>query len=380
MSSPSALVAVNAHLLAGDATYRSAGISVYIAGLLRHLATVSDHLRFHVLLGEGVLPDGVRLPTTRSRFLTRNPLRRVMWEQAVLPSVLRRMGANLCHGPAFAVPLLSRCAQVVTLHDLSFLRHPKFFHRGNRLYLSLITRLSCHRAAAVIAVSNFTASEAVELLDLPSERVVTVYSGVSARFHPILEADVAKFREVKGLPERFILYLGTLEPRKNLIRLVRAFSRLADPDLHLVLAGAKGWSYGDIFKEVDRLGLQDLVHFPGFVPGAEQALWYNAARAFAYVSTYEGFGLPVIEALACGVPAVTSSTTSLPEAGGGGAIAVSPEDEAAIAEALHSAVTEETLRCELRQAGLAHAASFTWDHTALKTSEVYSRALDGRRA
>jgi len=267
---------------------------------------------------------------------------------------------------------------VITVHDLSFLRHPEFFRTGNRLYLGMITGLACRHAAAVIAVSDFTAREVVALLGVPSERVVTIHQGVAPQFRPIPEADVARFRAEKGLPDRYIFYLGTLEPRKNLMRLVRAYSQIRDPGLHLVLAGAQGWSYEGIFAEVERLGLRGRVHFPGFVPAGEQAFWYNAARVFAYVSTYEGFGMPVVEALACGVPTVTASTTSLPEAGGQSVIAVPPDDEAAIADALDRVVSDNSLWREMRDRGIVHAAGFTWEQTAVRTAAVYRQVYDRR--
>lgn len=377
MRSYDPLVALNAHLLSGTASYRSAGISVYIANLLQHIGTDLDGLRFQILLGEGQLPSGVSAPVTRSRISTASPWRRILWEQLVLPRVVRRLKIDLLHGAAFAGPLVTACSQVITVHDLSFLRHPEFFRIGNRLYLRTITGTSCRRAAAVIAVSDFTAREVVALLDVPAERVVTIHHGVAPRFKPLPVDQVAAFRRRKGLPERFLLFLGTLEPRKNLIRLVRAFHELHDPRLHLVLAGAQGWFYKDIYAEVARLQLSDRVHFPGYVSAEEQAFWYNAARAFVYVSTYEGFGMPVLEALACGVPAVTASTTSLPEAGGGGALAVPPADEAALADALQRIVTDEVLRAELRQRGLVHAAAFSWSATAAKTLDLYRDVLKG---
>lgn len=378
MSSSSPLVAFNAHLLAGDTSYRSAGISVYIASLLQHLASNSQDLRFRILLGDGVLPDGVSIPVTRSRISTRSSWRRILWEQMVLPTELRRLRVDLLHGPAFAGPLLTSCPQVITVPDLSFLRHPEFFRAGNRFYLSLITALACRRAAAVIAISEFTAREVVELLNIPPERVTAIHLGVAPRFRPLPAADVARFKTEKGLPDRFILYLGTLEPRKNLIRLVRAYSRLRDPNLHLVLAGAQGWFYEGIFAEVEKLGLKDRVHFPGFVPVAEQAFWYNAARVFAYISSYEGFGMPVLEALACGVPTVTASTTSLPEAGGQSVVAIPPDDEVAIADALDRVASDTSLRTGMRDRGLAHAATFTWEKTAARTADVYRQIIDRR--
>ena len=370
------LVVFNAHLLTDAATYRSAGISVYLSNLLRQLAHVNDGLRYHVLLGDGRLPEGAEgLPASRSAVHTRRPLVRVLWEQSVLPVVLRRLHADLLHAPAFVGPLLAPCPQVITVHDLSFLRFPEFFRRGNRLYLSVMTRLTCRRAAAVIAVSDFTAGEVTTLLGVPAERVHTIYHGVDPRFRPLPPQDVARFRAEMGLPERFVLFLGTLEPRKNLLRLVRAFAQLREPDLHLVLAGGRGWFYEEIFAEVERLALTERVHFPGYVTAEALASWYNAAHAFAYVSTYEGFGIPVLEALACGVPTLTASTTSLPEAAGEGALTVPPDDEPAIVEGLRRLLSDEALRAALRGRGLAHAARFSWNETARQTIELYRQIL-----
>ena len=180
----------------------------------------------------------------------------------------------------------------------------------------MMTGISCRKAAAVIAVSDFTARETATLLGVSPSRIHTVYHGVTPSFCPLPQEDIVRFREDMGLPERFILHVGTLEPRKNLLRLVRAFARLHLPDVHLILAGGHGWLYDELFAEVERLDLVQRVHFPGYVDAAMLTLWYNAAEVFAYVSNYEGFGLPVLEALACGVPTLTANSSSLPEAAG----------------------------------------------------------------
>jgi glycosyltransferase involved in cell wall biosynthesis len=371
------LVAFNAHLLAGDASYRSAGISVYIESLLRELSGADYGIRLQVLLGKdaGPLVPPVQLAALRAQWPTRHAWQRVLWEQTVLPARLRYMGAHLLHAPAFVGPLAASCPAVITVHDLSFLRYPQFFRRGNRLYLRTLTGVACRRAAAVIAVSNFTAREVHRLLGVPESRIFTVYHGVAQRFRRLPEGEVARFRRDRGLPERFILFFGTLEPRKNLIRLVRAFAQLRDPDLHLVLAGAKGWFYEAVFAEVERLELGARVHFTGYVPAEDQAFWYNAAHAFAYVSIYEGFGMPVLEALACGTPTVTSTTTSLPEAGGSAVMLVAPEDETALADALHVVLNDAAARDAMREAGLRHAAGFSWATAARQTVEVYHGVL-----
>ncbi len=386
MDAHSPLVVFNAHLLARDASYRSAGISVYIESLLRELSGADYGLRLRVLLGKDAgpleLPVGLGTPEqptitaeTKSRLPTGRAWQRVLWEQTVLPVRLRQMTADLVHAPAFISPLAANCPVVVTVPDLSFLRYPQFFRRGNRLYLRTLTGVACRRAAAVIALSKHTAQEVHRLLGIPESRIFTVYPGVAPRFRRLPAEQVTRFRQERGLPDRFILYLGTLEPRKNLIRLVRAFSRLRDPDLHLVLAGAKGWFYESVFAEVERLGLGARVHFAGYVPAEEQAFWYNAAHAFAYVSVYEGFGMPVLEALACGIPTVTSTTTSLPEAGGPGVMLVSPDDEVALADALNNVLNDASARDALQEAGLRHVAGFTWEKAARQTADVYHLAL-----
>lgn len=370
------LVAINAHLLTAEASYRSAGISVYVKNLLQHLAAATRDLRYALLLGDKhVTTEAFEMQALYARVSTRRPSLRVLWEQSALPVHLRRLGADLLHAPAFVGPLFSPCPQVITVHDLSFLRYPEFFKAGNRLYLRTMTGLTCRRAAAVIAVSNFTAGEAVQLLGVPRERIRTIYHGLDPRFHPLPPDDVARFRREMKLPERFILHMGTLEPRKNVAALVRAFARLRDPDLHLVLAGGKGWLYEEIFAEVERLALGRRIHFPGYVPAETQTLWYNAAHAFAYISNYEGFGFPVLEAQACGTPTLTAATSSLPEAAGDAALMVPPGDDAAIADGLHRLLSDAALRDDLRQRGLVHAAKFSWAETARQTVNLYRHLL-----
>ncbi len=368
------LVALNAHLASNASSYRSAGISGYIVRLLQHLPT-DDALRYVVLTGTGELADRLTLPVRRSAWTTERPIVRILWEQLVLPSVLRELNVALLHAPAFGGPLLSSVAHIDTVHDLSFLRYPHFFPRRKRFYLSWLTRWSCRRAAAVIAVSKFTAQEVVQLLGVPESRVHVIYHGVEPHFHPLPAEDVAQFRIQHHVPERYILYLGTLEPRKNLITLLRAYAKLRMPDVDLVLAGGKGWLYEGIFAEVERLGVQARVHFPGYVPDVLLPLWYNAAEVATYVSWYEGFGLPVLEAMACGTPTVVSEATSLPEVAGDAALLVPPDDADAISEGLRRCLNDESLRTQLVPAGLERAACFNWRTTAQQTTDLYKTIL-----
>jgi glycosyltransferase involved in cell wall biosynthesis len=370
-------VAINAHLLSGQAWYRSAGIHQYIYHLLRHLGQADDKLRYTILLGEGTLPPNVSLTPLRSRWPTSRAPVRVLWEQLVQPWVLRRIKASLMHGPVFIAPLLTPCPTVVTIHDLSFIRLPDLFRPANRLYLKVLTRLSAQRARRLIAVSAHTAAETTHLLGVSPERIDVVYHGVDPAFRPLPADEVAAFRQHQGLPERFVLAVGTLEPRKNQARLVEAFAHIRDDQVKLVLVGGKGWLHDELFARVEELRLDREVIFPGYVMNDELPMWYNAATVFAYPSLYEGFGMPVLEAQACGTPVLTSNIPPLPEAAGDAALMVDPYDVEALTAGLNRLLTDEPLRQALRERGLAHASQFSWTNTARETTCVYRRALRG---
>lgn len=369
-------VALNAQLLAGRASYRSAGIHQYIDNLLRHLPAAAPDFRYTVFVGEGQ-PEMNGATVRRSAFPTGNPIVRVLWEQLFQPVAVWGARPDLLHSLAFVSPVLAPCPSVVTVYDLSFKLTPDRFHQrpAQRLYLSAFTAHSCRRARRVIAISESTKEDVIRFWRIDRERVDVAYPGLHPAFRPLPRPEVEAFRARRGLPGRFVLYLGTLEPRKNLSSLIRAFATLhaSHPTLHLVLAGARGWLYHDLFALVQELNLTDKVIFPGFVPAEELVLWYNAAAVFAYPSSYEGFGIPVAEALACGRPVVTSNVSSLPEAGGDAAIFSPPNDGDALSEALARALTVEP---EALARGPAHAARFTWAATAAQTAASYRRALN----
>jgi glycosyltransferase involved in cell wall biosynthesis len=367
-------VALNAHLLSGRASYRSAGIHHYIRHLIQHLDAVGEGVRFTALLGAAAEAPDAGITVMPSRWDTSGPGRRVLWEQVKLPQVLRRIGADVVHAPAFVAPLTSSVPAVTTIHDLSFIRFPQLFRPANRLYLKTMTRLSARRSQQLIAVSKHTARECERLLGVNPDMVTVVYHGVGDRFHPLPAQRVQAFRERRGLPERFVLFVGTLEPRKNLTRLIEGFARIETHEAKLVLVGGRGWLYEDLFARVEDLGLGETVLFPGYVPNEELVLWYNAATVFAYPSLYEGFGMPVTEAQACGTPVLTSDTTSLPEAAGEAAMIVDPEDVDAIGAGLRRLLEDEGLQQELSNRGRRHASGFTWTRTARETVEVYHRA------
>jgi glycosyltransferase involved in cell wall biosynthesis len=376
---PRPRIGLNAHLLSLTATYRGAGINGYIYQLLRHLPDADATMDYVAYLYDRNFRPEAGLTVEAARWDTRSPSRRIVWEQTRLAAASR--GLNLLHGLAYATPLAAACPTVVSVHDLSFMHFPEAFRAGNRLYLSVITRISARRARRVITGSESTRQDVIALCGVPAERVVNIPDGVTAAFCPADPQAVAAFRERKGLPDRFILYLGTLEPRKNVVRLLDAYAawrRSSGEPVSLVVAGGKGWFYETIFARAAELGLGNTVIFPGFVPGDELPWWYRAAELFVYPSRFEGFGLPVLEAMACGTPTITSKASSLPEVAGSAALQVDPEDTAGLTDAIARVLSDHALAAVLRAAGPRQAAHFPWTRTAAETAGVYREVLRSR--
>jgi glycosyltransferase involved in cell wall biosynthesis len=379
-------IGVNAHLLSFAANYRRAGVSQYTEQLVRRFAArapaTGDHLTVYVgrtaperdYLSEAIDWKRIALPTERA------PIR-IAWEQAVAPVATTRDHLDVLFCPVNVVPFAGLVPSVVTVHDLAFLEVPEAFIPAKRRYLSAMTRLSVHRARHVIAVSEQTKTDIVAHFGLAPERITVIPNAVDERFHPPAPGDdLGAFRRERDLPERYVLFVGTLEPRKNLPRLIEAFPRIAreDDDIGLAVVGASGWLTSEIAPLVRRLDLASRIIFAGYVPDDELPRWYQAATVFCYPSLYEGFGLPVLEAMACGTPVVTSNVGSMAEIGRDAAVLVDPRDTDAIAVGIRALLTADT-HATCAAAGLQRAAMYSWDRTADETLRVLRRAA-GRAA
>lgn len=370
-------IALNALLYSSEFSYRNAGVSHYIGGLLGYLPqtdNTAEYIAFHHT--PQIRVDGWKLFTIDS--IGENPWRRIAWEQFGQPGALRRVQANLVHAPVYVGPLAAPCPVVVTIHDLSHFLYPELFPLAKRLYLQVMTRATARRAAAVICDSASTRRDVLRVLRIPAERVHTVLIGVDAEMRPLEPQRVVQFRTERRLPERMILSVSTLEPRKNIPTLLKAYALLLGSGKEvpqLVIGGGKGWYYQAIEEQVKRLGLSDKVTFTGFIPQQELPLWYNAAEIFVYPSLFEGFGMPPLEAMACGVPVITSGRSSLPEVVGDGGIMTDTSQPETLARAMQQLLDSRELRDQLSLRGRARSRLFSWEKTARETSAIYHAIL-----
>ncbi len=359
------------------AVRQGAGIGRYTRGIVGALARLDQLNRYTLVVPRDARP--IPTDTDRMRCL-RLPLNEwpltIAWHRLRLPLYVELFTGrlDLFHSPDFVLPPVRRARTVVTVHDLSFLRYPECAARGLVSYLSAVVPRSLRRADLILADSAWTKQDIVDLLGMPADKIAVVPAGVGPEFRPIARRDdLERVRERYRLPPRFILHVGTLEPRKNLLRLMEALRALPDPDVALVLVGGKGWLYDDIFAGVQRLGLTGRVIFPGYIAEADLPAVYNLAIVLAYPSLYEGFGIPPLEAMACGTPVVCSHSSSLPEVAGDAALMVDPLDTAALTHALQRVLDDGSLRADLRRRGLEQAQRFTWDAAAQRLLAAYGR-------
>ena len=299
-----------------------------------------------------------------------------LWEHYWLPQVLDKAQVDVLHGPATLIPFSrSSHASVVTIHDLVAFLFPETIPRKYAMYMRWLLRRVVERADRIISVSHNTKEDLRQVLGVDPDKVSVVYEAAKPVFQPVSDQGLLDYTSRKyGIDGPFLYHVGNIEPRKNLVRLIKAFLR-AKPRLgratRLVITGQKGWLTSKLYREFSTLELGEDVIFTGYVPHEDLPLLMNAAHAFVFPSLYEGFGLPVLEAMSCGTPVVTSNISSLPEIVGDAAVLVDPQSEESIAQGIIQVVEDTGLHDDLSVRGLKRAKTFSWDRAARETLEVY---------
>lgn len=387
---PALRVGINAQLVSFGRTYRNAGVSRFTYTLLEGLSQLETNQSYAAFINkaesaaanESPLGGSRKMRLLSSTWATGRPERRIGWEQLALPIQLRRERIDVFHSPVNVLPERVPCAAVVTVLDLAFERYPEYFRPARRRYQHTFTRRSVHSATLVVTVSESTKRDVIERYAAPDERVRVIPPAIDTDFQPVDDPrTLADFRAKHGLPERYLLFLGTLEPRKNLLTLIEAYAHLRQemPDApQLVLAGGKGWYYQAVLERIQSLRLEQYITLAGYVAREEQPLWYAGAELFIYPSVYEGFGLPIAEALACGTPTITSNVSSMPEAGGPVAVQVAPDDASGLAHAMRGMLADTSVRQRIRIEGPRWTNRFSVARMAAAYADVYREAAELR--
>ncbi len=359
---------------------QGAGIGRYVRELVGALADHDQDTNYRLFVA-GVKSNA--LPALPARNFLWRPTRLTplwlarIWHRLHLPLPVETFTGriDLYHATDFVLPpTSSKTRTIVQVHDLSFVRVPEAAAPRLKAYLDRVVPASVRRADHVLADSQATKDDLIELYQLSSDKISVLHGGVDQRFSPASAASILAVRQKYGLnDERYIFSVGTVQPRKNYGRLIEALAQLRSHqhDIHLVIAGGRGWLEDPIYQMIETTGMQSYVHFIGFADDADLPALYSAANCLAFPSLYEGFGFPVLEAMACGVPVMTSNISSLPEIAGNAALTVNPHDISAIGEALEKLLDDDELRQTLIQRGYAQAKLFTWAASAAKLQKIY---------
>lgn len=366
---------------ATGAARQAAGIGRYTRQLLAALSARTDDIAYHVYYSGGGQLAG-RLPPLHPRFRVRalpvsDRITNLLWHRFRLPipAQLITGSFDVFHSPDFTLPPTLGKPAILTIHDLAFLRLPECAYPTLRAYLERVVPRSVARADRIIAVSESTKRDLITLLNVPPEQVTVVLEGVGPQFRPVEPEIIEGALEALGIQGPYMLCVATLEPRKNYVRLLEAYAclRQRGVSLLLVIVGALGWLYEPMFNRLRQLGLEEHVVF--LQPDdASLAALYSGAEAFVYPSLYEGFGIPPLEALACGAAVACSNTSSLPEVVGDAALTFDPLDTEQIVEAVSKILSDDTLRVRLKAAAPVQAARFSWERAAEETIQVYREA------
>ncbi|HWS83158.1 MAG TPA: glycosyltransferase family 1 protein [Ktedonobacteraceae bacterium] len=371
---------------------RATGSAQYMIHLIDALAHI-DQQNEYILLG----PKPVQQTGQHSfpyqvhpvpGFAARNEnIEKVIWEQLTAPHAARNAEVDLFHIPYFAPPLFTRTPTIVTIHDVIPLRLPAY-QLGSKVkaYMSLVSR-AAHRATMIITVSQHAKQDMIDALKIPPERIRVIYEAAGDQYHPITDPEtLAAARARYGIGKRYIFYLGGLDQRKNVPQLIHAFAplyaQIGDPDLQLVISGNPDKQQGLLFPDprpiAADLGMSEQIIYR-FIEDEDKSAIYSGASLFVFPSLYEGFGLPPLEAMGCGVPVVCSNRTSLPEVVGDAAISIDPQDTQALVEAMRQILTDNTLQADLRAQSVHQAAQFSWSKTAQETLAVYQEVYNKKK-
>lgn len=361
-----------------------AGVGIYLVNLIENLQKLDDRNQYYLIIQDDDLgsfkleKSNFEYIPVKSKYLRNVPFR-LIWEQLILPFKLKKLKVDLLHSPHYTMPYMKFAKNVVTFHDMNFFIIPEMHTFAKRKLVNLYIWLTLRMANGIIAVSKVVAEDTKRIFKVKNKDIFVAELGVDKPFFEDSDADEEILKSY-GINGEYFLYVGTIEPRKNLVRVFTAYNNLPEEIKNrykFVVCGSKGWMYDDVFKYVENNGLKDRVIFTGPVSHTHLPSVYKGAKLFIYASLYEGFGIPVLEAMASGIPCITSNISNMNEVAGDACYKINPYEEKQIRDAIIELLENDKLYNELKIRGIKRAQSYTWSECARKTLEAYKSLLRG---
>ena len=350
------------------------GIGIYARNLMRAILQLDheNHYFFMYTNRRQLGSFGIHKNLTEAVLGGKSKL---VWDQVSVPKYARANGLDIVFNTKFSVPLLASCKTMMVLHGSEWYVHPEFYSKLDIIYNKIILPVYCRRATAISSVSKVTADDMVGFARINPKKVHVIHSAIADCFAPLTDSDtLERIREKYRLPSKFILFVGKIYPGKNFKNIARAFNKVKDKidsTIKLVSVGDLRWSYDEDFRLIQELGIVDDIHFTGWVDQEELPAIYSLAELFLFPSFYEGFGIPILEAMACGCPVVTANTGACPEVADSAAVLVDPSNPDDIASGIATVLSDSKYRIELKEKGIERAEQFSWELSAKKTINIF---------
>jgi glycosyltransferase involved in cell wall biosynthesis len=352
-----------------------AGVGNYLLNLISELSLIDKENKYLIFTSSQNMHyysnENSNFNVIDIGFWGRNKLLRIVWEQLILPLQVIDYKADILFSPGFVCPLVKTSKNVTVIHDMTFFSHPQVHTFFKRIYFPFMIKQAVKRSEKIIAVSKNTKKEIIKFTNIVEKKIAVTLLAAN-RFPTSEITDEKKFLEEKyGIASDYLLFVGMIEPRKNINLIIESLTKIEDEDIKLVIVGKKGWMTEELFERIKVNNLENKVIFTGFVPDKELSVFYKNARVFLYPSLYEGFGIPVLEAMSQGCPVITSNISSLPEVVGGAAILIDPENPEELADAVNKICKDDKFREELILKGFENAKKFSWKKTAQQTLGIF---------
>ncbi|MBL7085956.1 MAG: glycosyltransferase family 4 protein [Candidatus Cloacimonetes bacterium] len=364
------IIAINA---LGPSRFK-AGIGNYVVNIITKLAKLDKKNKYIIYTSKKnadfFQSDNINFNVKDIGFFSKNRMLRIFWEQFLLPISLIKNNVDLLHSPGFVCPIIKTCKSVITIHDMTFFSHPKVHTWFKRIYFPIMIYLSSKVCNKIISVSNYTTNETKKYLKISGQKIITIHESFNESLLQVKDYKENSYNKY-SIDSDYLLFVGTLEPRKNIKSIILSLDKIKNQNIKLVIVGKKGWMYKEMFSLIQNLKLENRIIFTGYVPDNELGLLFENAKIFIYPSLFEGFGIPILEAMYFNCPVITSNLSSMPEVAGKAAVLVDPYNISELVDAINNILSSKGYRQKLIQEGRKNIKKFSWEKTAKKTLKVY---------